>query len=169
MRGDHMKRILICYYTETFSTKEVCDNIADTLGTENEVTIKELKEVDNLSNFDTIVIAAPIHGMRWHQSANDFVLTHKQVLKDKEIVYIALASMAYQGYHFWQKKIYNALEKPSKIVKPIETAVFGGLSGDMPSFFSLIFGVPKDAKADQRDWNMIKEWNINLLKQIKKS
>ncbi len=161
-----MKKILICYYSETHSTEEVCNNIGETLAHENDVTIKPISEVDDLFNYETIMIAAPIHGMRWHQNAFDFVLTHERILKDKEIIYIALASMAYQGRHFWQKKVFKALEKPSKIVKPIETAVFGGLSVDMPSFFSFVFGIPKTRKADQRDWNMIEEWKKNLKKYI---
>lgn len=161
-----MKRVLICYYTETHSTEEVCQNIHDTLNPKYDVTMKPIHKVDDLFQYETIIIAAPVHGMRWHQTAFDFVLTHERILKEKEVVYVALASMAYQGRHFWQKKVFKSLERPSKIVKPIETAVFGGLIGDMPRFFSFLFGIPKKAKKDQRDWNLIEEWKKNLMKHI---
>ena len=161
-----MKKILICYYSETHSTEEVCRSIKETLETSFEVALKPIKDVQNVETFDTVLVAAPIHGMRWHQSANDFILNHVEILKNKEMIYVALASMAYQGRHFWQKKVFNALEKPSKLVKPIETAVFGGITGEMPSFLSFLFGIPKNAKTDQRDWDMIDAWKKNLIKKL---
>lgn len=161
-----MKKILICYYTETHSTEEVCLNIHDTLKAFYDVAILPIQDVKDLASYETVIIAAPIHGMTWHQTAYDFVADHENILKNKEMVYIALAAMAYQGRHFWQKKVFKALEKPSKIIHPIETAVFGGLSNQMPSFLTFLFGIPKNAKKDQRDWDLIDEWKKNLIKHI---
>lgn len=161
-----MKKILICYYSETHSTEEVCQSINNTLAPSFDVTMSKIDQVKDVKTYDTILIAAPIHGMRWHQTASDFVINHANILKQKEVIYVALASMAYMGRHFWQKKVFNALEKPSKIVKPIETAVFGGLVGEMPAFLSFLFGIPKNVKADQRDWDMIDAWQRNLIKKL---
>lgn len=161
-----MKKILICYYSETNSTEEVCSNIKNTLDESYDVSMMTIKQVNNLSDYDTVLIAAPVHGMRWHQDAFDFITTNEKILKQKEVVYVALASMAYTGRHFWQKKIFKVLDKPSKIVQPIETAVFGGVFGDIPPILAFVFGIPKDVKKDQRDWKMIEEWKKKLIKHI---
>jgi len=162
-----MKKILICYYTETNYTKEVAEYIGKTLCDEtHEVTIKEIKEADHLEAYDSIIIGAPVHGMRWHQNAMTFLEANKAILSDKQLVYFALGSFAYQGRQFWQKKVYKSLEKPSKIIKPIETAVFGGMIGDMPKFARKIFGVPDKLKQDQRNWTMIQAWTSILEKKL---
>ena len=164
-----MKKILICYYSESRSTEEVCYNIGDTFKAVYDVTIQPIKMINNIDAYETIIIAAPVHGMNWHMNAFNFVVEFKAKLIHKEVVYIALASMAYQGREFWQKKVYKSLEKPSKIVSPIETAIFGGLIGDMPTFFNFLFGISSNVKRDQRDWEMIEAWKINLMKKLKKS
>ena len=160
-----MTKLLISYYTETNSTLEVCDYIKSKLD-DYDVTTMPLTDSKDLAAYSIVILAAPVHGMRWHQKAYDFLERNQESLKGKKVVYIALASMAYQGRHFWQKKVYNVLNKPSKLVKPNETAIFGGVSGDMPNLLRFVFGISKDAKKDQRDWQMIDEWIANLRKQI---
>lgn len=162
-----MKRILISYYTETQSTKEVCSKIKNLLDNTFDVDLMAIDAINSIEGYETIVLAAPIHGMRWHHKAMDFLIKHQTRLNSKELVYIALASMAYQGRPFWQKKVFKSLEKPSKIVPPLETAVFGGLTGEMPAFLSILFGIPKNVQSDQRDWAMIDAWTHNLIKKLK--
>ncbi|WP_240840012.1 flavodoxin domain-containing protein [Acidaminobacter sp. JC074] len=161
-----MKRILICYYSRTHSTKEVCENIKETLDESFEVTLRPISSVHDIKDYETVIIAAPVHGMNWHQTAYDFVTTNQAILKKKEVIYIALASLAYQGRNFWQKKVFKSLERPSKIVNPMETAIFGGLVSDTPKIVGGILGIPKNAKRDQRDWNMIEAWKKNLIKHL---
>lgn len=159
-----MTRILISYYTETNSTKEVCDYIQTQMH-DYDITMQNIIDVTDLAPFEAVIVAAPVHGMRWHQVAYDFITQHQNELIDKKVVYIALASMAYQGRPFWQKKVFKALCKPSKIVFPVETAIFGGLSPKgAPAIMNYLFGIPKNGKEDQRDWKMIDEWIINLKK-----
>jgi len=161
-----MKTVLISYYTETNSTREVCDYIQTKMD-DYDITIQKITEVTDMAPYEAIIIAAPIHGMRWHQIAYDFITQHQNTLANKKVVYVALASMAYQGRHFWQKKVFKALCKPSKIVVPVETAIFGGLSpNDAPAIFNYIFGINKNRKEDQRDWKLIDEWIVNLRKLI---
>ena len=161
-----MKKILICYYSRTHSTKEVCENIKETLDESFDVTLRPISSVQEVKDYETVIIAAPVHGMNWHQTAFDFVTSHQESLRRKEVIYIALASLAYQGRTFWQKKVFNSLEKPSKIVNPMETAIFGGLTSDTPKIIGGILGIPKNAKKDQRDWKMIEAWKKNLIKHL---
>jgi len=157
-----MTTVLISYYSETNSTKEVCDYIQTKMDG-YDITMQNIIDVTDLTPFEVVIIAAPVHGMRWHQVAYDFITQHQSELEGKKVIYIALALMAYQGRPFWQKKVFKTLCKPSKIVSPVETAIFGGLSPQgAPAIMNYLLGIPKNGKEDQRDWNVIDEWIINL-------
>lgn len=161
-----MKSILVCYYTETQSTKEVCKAIVEKLQNNHTVELKPIDEVQHIAAFDTVIIGAPVHGMKWHMKAFKFVEGHAEELKTKQTIYFAMASLAYQGRNFWQKKVFKALEDASQIVQPFETSIFGGISGDVPKVLRFLFGLPKDVKKDQRDWELINQWINKLVRKI---
>lgn len=165
-----MNKLLICYYTETNSTKEVAEFIGEQLEKyDYEIDIRPISETKELDFYSHVIIGAPIQGLRWHQKALEFVINNAIELQHKETVFFALGMLAYNSRPFWQKKIYKALEKPSKYVHPAETAIFGGVTnGDMPSIGRFIFGLPKNMKQDQRDWSFIEAWAANLGKKLEK-
>ncbi|MCK8060378.1 MULTISPECIES: flavodoxin domain-containing protein [unclassified Fusibacter] len=163
-----MSKVLIGYVTKTGSTREVAQRINEILTNKGHtVEIRQLDEVKDFKGFDSIIIGAPINGMNWRQDAYEFVNTHKAELSNVKVAYFALGIMAYQGRKLWNKTVNKALVKPSSIVEPIDTAVFGGVSGDvMPAPVRFIFGIPKDSKADQRDWTKIEEWADGLCSKL---
>lgn len=166
-----MDNVLICYYSDTNSTKEVAEFIYDQLIHENcQVTLKALNDVTTIDSYTTVIIGAPIKGFRWEEHAMKFVSSHAVEFKHIKPVYFALGTLVYKARPFFQKRAFKVLEKPSKIAMPIESAVFGGVSSqELPKFFKKLFGLPDDLKSDQRDWKLIKEWTDNLIKQIKRA
>lgn len=164
-----MENVLICYYSDTDSTKEVAEYIYERMEKEAcQVSIKPLDAVSAIQEYTTVIIGAPIKGLRWEEHAVKFIADHIRDFETIKTVYFALGILVYKARPFFQKKAFKALEKPSKMVMPIESAVFGGVNNeDLPNFFRKVFGLPKNLAKDQRDWNLIKEWTDNLIKQMK--
>lgn len=163
-----MSRVLIGYATKTGSTKEVAERICKIMIDKgHKVDIKPLETVKDLSDYESIVIGAPVNGMMWRPDALEFVKSHKQELDQRKVVYFTLAMMAHQGRSMWQKRVQKALNKPSALVTPIDTAIFGGVAGDdIPAPLRVLFGIPKDSASDQRDWNRIDSWANDIAAKL---
>ena len=164
-----MKHILVAYASKQGSTKEVAESIATILGEESfDVDVKSTDAVANVTDYDCVIVGAPINGMRWIQEAVDFVGIHQMDLKDKKIAYFSLSYTGVLGRKMWRNQIVKAFDGVSKQVMPFKTGTFAGrVDGELPSIVRFVFGVPKDTPKDQRDWNFIANWTKELVEDLK--
>ena len=87
-----MSRILIAYSTNSGSTAEVAETIAQELincGHSSEA--RQIAEVSDLSGYDAVVIGAPmIFG--WHIAARKFLKRYQGQLKERKLAYFSCAA-----------------------------------------------------------------------------
>jgi menaquinone-dependent protoporphyrinogen IX oxidase len=86
-----MSRILVTYSTNSGSTAEVAKVIAEELTqTEHSVETKSLKNVQDLTGYDAVVVGAPmIFG--WHMEARRFLRKHRSEMSGKKLALFACA------------------------------------------------------------------------------
>ncbi|MFO7841373.1 MAG: flavodoxin domain-containing protein [Fidelibacterota bacterium] len=166
-----MRKLCIAYETVTNTTKEIAEEIGHIAGEKGIIPdVIPLSAVEGFDEYDALIIGAPVHGMRWKPEASEFVLKHNSTLKNIPVAYFLDAYMLNNSYKFWQKRIRNCLNKVSSIVKPLKTGMFGGrIPEPLPAPMRLIFGVKKDAPLDTRDWDRIRTWAEEVLKEIEQA
>ena len=92
-----MSKILIAYTTNSGSTAEVADVIAETLRQEhNTVEVRRLEEVDDLEPYQAVLIGAPMI-LGWHKAALNFIKKNHRSLACKKVAYFCMAMSLTQG------------------------------------------------------------------------
>ncbi len=86
-----MSKILVAYSTNSGSTAEVAQVVADELIQSGHVAeVQPITEIKDVSGFDAVVVGAPmIFG--WHNTARKFVRKHAKELAEKKVAYFACA------------------------------------------------------------------------------
>jgi menaquinone-dependent protoporphyrinogen oxidase len=155
-----MKKLLIAYYTETNTTKEIAEKIGRIAeAKEWESDILRLSEVNSVKDYDAVIIGAPVHAMHWVPEANSFVEKHREDLKNIPVAYYLVAYLLNCSRPFFQKLIRKSLNKASAVVEPMATGMFDGrVESEFPAFPRLIFGVKAGTATDLRDWAQIESW-----------
>jgi menaquinone-dependent protoporphyrinogen IX oxidase len=86
-----MKNILVTYATMSGTTTDVARTIADELQkTGKKTTLLPISEVGSLSEFDSVVLGAPMI-MGWHRDAVKFLKSRSSELVGKELALFATA------------------------------------------------------------------------------
>lgn len=86
-----MSKILVAYSTNSGSTAEVADAVAEEftlLGHSSDVCM--IKDVKILDTYDVIVVGAPMI-LGWQNTARQFIKKHKVDLANKKVAYFACA------------------------------------------------------------------------------
>ncbi len=86
-----MAKILIAYTTNSGSTAEVADVIAETLRQDhNTIEVRRLEEVGDLEPYQAVLIGAPMI-LGWHKAALSFIKRNHQSLAGKKVAYFCMA------------------------------------------------------------------------------
>lgn len=86
-----MRHILIAYTTNSGSTEEVAQAVAEELRKDgNQVEVRRLEEVTSLDGYDAVVVGAPMI-LGWHRAAVSFVKKHRGDLKNIPVAYFCTA------------------------------------------------------------------------------
>ena len=86
-----MSEILIAYSTNTGSTLDVAQVIADELVQKgNNVSVKNISDIDDVKAYDSVLIGAPMI-LGWHKKAKQFLHKHRRVLSKKKCAYFCTA------------------------------------------------------------------------------
>lgn len=163
-----MKKLLVAYYTETNTTKEIAETIGRTADkNEWECDIKALSDISSVKDYDAVLIGAPVHAMKWVPEANTFVEKHHETLRKIPTAFYAVAYMLNCSRPLFRKLIRKSLDKACGIVTPVKTAMFDGrVESEFPAFARLIFGVKQGTAKDLRDWKAIEAWARNFIEEL---
>lgn len=163
-----MEKVLIVYYSKTGTTKKVCTMIMEILqGARVEVDLMEFSQMKDLKVYDTVILAAPINGMQWVESAKSFVNQNVDVLQDKRIIAVYISYIIRTGNRFWQKKIGKGIVSMTKPIKPMIIKDFGGvIESEFPAFARWIFGIPKGTPMDISDDQEVENFAKELINRL---
>jgi len=151
-----MKKILIAYTTNSGSTEEVAQAIAEELGKAGmQPEVWRLEQVANLETYDGVILGAPMI-LGWHRAAFNFIKRHQGALSQIPVAYFLTAmsltntgeeqvigvpvvvdpdlpkpptNPARLGFKERYATVTNYVGKPLKAapgVKPVSVAIFGG-------------------------------------------
>ncbi len=86
-----MSRILVVYTTNSGSTGEVAEAVAEELRLqEHTAEVKESRQVGSMADYDSVIIGAPMI-LGWHNTARRFIRRHRAELAGKKTAYFACA------------------------------------------------------------------------------
>lgn len=161
-------KILIAYASECGTTGEVAVAIGDALCENgNTVETKWIKNVKDISNYDSVIIGSAILYEDWMPEARKFVKNNQDILKNMPVAYF-ITCMALSSKE--DAAMQQAIEYSDKLcdlvpqVKPVSVGHFAGvLDYSKISFFKRILtraamARHKVKEGDYRDWNAIRSW-----------
>ncbi|MCP4610447.1 MAG: hypothetical protein GY845_17200, partial [Planctomycetes bacterium] len=145
-KGGH--KILIAYASESGTTAEVAEAIGEVLCQEgNTVETKWVKNVNDLNNYDAVIIGSAIQYNKWMPEATEFVTANQNILSKLPVAYFfTCLALAIQNEKIKKKKAMEYSDKLYALapqVKPVDVGRFAGvLDYNKLSFlFRLIFKV----------------------------
>jgi menaquinone-dependent protoporphyrinogen oxidase len=159
-----MKKILIAYGTRTGSTKEVAEAIGKTMASCGlQADVKPFSQVGDLGGYSGCVVGAPVNGMQWLPEAPAFIGAHRDALSKIPVAYYLLSVVMSGGRASLRASMPKRFDQASAIVKPIDTACFGGkMEAAPPAILRLLFGLKKDCPRDGRKWEEIGAWAAKI-------
>jgi menaquinone-dependent protoporphyrinogen oxidase len=158
--------LLVGYATRYGSTQEVAESIAATLRERNlAVDIKEIKNVHTLTDYDGIILGAPLFMFHWHKDALRFLSKYRKILKEIPVAIFAPGPIQDP---FSEKEWQGARDQLNKELakfpwfKPVTVEIFGGKFDPSKLRFPLKMFAGKMPASDIRDWTAIRTWAGNI-------
>jgi len=155
-----MRRILVTYATKKGSTREVAEAVALRLeGHGLSTTLLPAAEIDELDDFDAVVVGGALYTGRWHADARRFLKEFREPLAGMLIAVFALGPLTTteDDVAGARKQLDHALEKTPEL-EPVAVAIFGGVVA--PD--KLHFPFSRMPASDARDWDEIRAWADTL-------
>ncbi len=155
-----MKPILIAVLSTAGSTKEIAGIVADTFEKAGQpVEMTDLASGKNLDDYGGVVVAAPIHGMRWMPEAADYVSAQRTGLRTKAVALLAVSYLYFEGRSRWKASITKAMELVRAPLPHASVQVFGGrLPKALPAPARWLFGVKANRPLDLVDAAAVSAW-----------
>ncbi len=167
-------RILVTYASRTGSTIGVAQAIAAVL-TESgiQVDVIPMPEVKDLSPYRAVVAGSAIQAKSWLPEAMEFMRTHQASLNKKPFAAFLTCMTLAMGNGKYRDHVSDMLQPVRSLVKTRSEGLFTGALdiGKIPSLgdrikfrISVLLGVW--GEGDQRDWNAIRAWALELPKLL---
>jgi menaquinone-dependent protoporphyrinogen oxidase len=185
-----MTKVLIVYGTRYGTTANTSEVIADTLrevGYEVKILDAKKEKVQNISEFDLIIVGSGIQMGKWTKEPEDFLKRHQnELLKKKVALFVScgganpLSEGEKKNKEFDDAKRKYLEEKSVEFkVNPVALGFFGGcydfnqmswffkktLSSIKPKLESAGYKESKAGVYDLRDIDAIRNWTRELAKQ----
>ena len=171
-----MHKILVAYASGYGSTAEVAREMGESLTQDGiTVTVSQLPFVDNLEQYDAVIVGSAIRYDRWMPAAKDFVINNSDTLDKMPVAFffncLTLARRTDKNEEKAQQYAKQLLSL-NENVKPLSIGGFPGVLDytKMPFFIRIIFkifgyimGLPP---GDYRDWKEIRQWTKDIEVQF---
>jgi menaquinone-dependent protoporphyrinogen oxidase len=157
-------RILIAYGTRCGSTGGVAESIGQALSaTGAAVDVHPVKDVNDLSPYQAVIVGSAIRMGKWLPEAVEFVKTHQDRLSRVPVAYFAVClAMKDETAENRHKALgyLDPVRKQFPQVKPVDIGLFAGaVDYKKLSFaYSLILKVKGAPEGDFRNWEAIRNW-----------
>ena len=166
------KKILIAYASQFGTTGEVAKAIGEVLCQKgNRVDTRWIKNVQDLNNYDAVIIGSAIQYDKWMPQATEFVIENQNILSKLPVAYFFTCltlskktKKTEQKAKAYSDKIYSLVPQ----VKPVSVGRFAGvLDYSKMSFFTsiilkIMLSILGVSEGDYRDWDAIQSWANRL-------
>jgi menaquinone-dependent protoporphyrinogen oxidase len=164
-------KILVTYASRFGSTAGVAEAIGKTLLEHGaQVDVLPMREVQDLSPYQTVVAGSAINGGAWLPEAVQFVQARRTELAQKRFAaFLVCMTLSMKNGEQYRSHVATWLAPVRALVRPVSEGLFAGALDikKIPSFsdrlkfrLSVLFGVWKEG--DHRDWNAIRAWAESL-------
>jgi len=163
-----MKKVAIAYKTKTGTTKEAADTIKRVLETADfEVDVLSLEQNLDISNYQAVIVGAPINGFKWVPEATAFVEKNASLLKTVPTALYAMNYIGVMGRPSIKNTLIKSFAGVKALVNPVDVVLFGGkIDKELPGFARFLFGIKKGSRLDLVDPITIEAWAEQLKQKI---
>jgi menaquinone-dependent protoporphyrinogen oxidase len=175
------QKVLIIYSSQFGTTAEIAGFIGEVLCQSSAtVETKWVNDVEDLNNYDAVIIGSPIQYDRWMLVANEFVRANQIILSKLPVAYFFTCLELSQQTEKTKRKAMSYSDKLYALtprVQPVSVGRFAGVLdySKMSFFFRLIakgiFAIKGVSEGDYRDWDAIRQWaqNVHAKLQVNQS
>jgi menaquinone-dependent protoporphyrinogen oxidase len=158
-----MTSILVTYASKHGATAEIAQTVAGVIKTFNlDVTARRVEYVDDVSEYDVVILGCALYLGEWITEALDFLATHQAELATK-VVWLFVSGPTGDGE---AHELLGAALIPDEIrelldtIAPQEIKLFKGKIDlrRLPPEQRKIVKAAKVARGDYRDWKAIQAW-----------
>lgn len=179
-----MKKVLIAYATWTGVSKSIAEEISKVLN-EKGITSDLLpaKEVTSIDEYELIVLGTSIHAFNPGKAFKKFLRKYQSNLTKKQTAFFVVCANMMEDNEENREETLAWLEKTTgkyPDIQPISIGFFGGAVVDDSDEYKKQFIVVRKiinamkekmvedyGKSDFRDWSKVREWTLDLVKQIR--
>lgn len=174
-------RVLVAFGSRYGSSTEIAEEIGKVMenqGVEVDLVNLRKNKVDNIDNYELIVVGSGIKMGKWTKESLKFLNKNKSTLKDKKVALFVSCGAPLNGEEKMDEARELYLEKVAKenlSCEPVSMGLFGGVF-DPDANHGLMYkmamkmakkgfeekGVDTSKRYDYRDWNEIHDWARKL-------
>lgn len=159
------KKILVAYASKAGSTAEVASAIGETLShAEFNVDVQPVKTVQNLEDYQAVVLGSAVRIGQWLPEAKGFIEKHQAQLTGIPLAIFSVHMENLDGDDA-SRQARAAYTAPVRaLVTPVAEAFFAGrIELAKLSFIERTMAkMMKSVDEDKRDWNAIRAWAAGL-------
>lgn len=168
-------RVLVAYASQYGSTGGVADAIAQSCFEQGAAAdVQRVGSVSSVSDYDAVIIGAPVISDEWMLDARDFVKKHRAELAGCPVAYfltcMTLALSTDEEERTDQVKYLESIQRDFPEVTPMELGLFAGALdyGKMSLAMNVLYRVfsEDDTDGDYRDFPAIRAWASALYPSL---
>jgi menaquinone-dependent protoporphyrinogen oxidase len=163
--------VLVTYATRYGSTRSIAERIAAGLGERvNGVDVKSLDDVNDLEDYDAIVLGSAVYNGSWIPEANAFVHRNRAALEKRPVWLFSVGAFGdrHRVIGRLMKKEPREIDAVVAAIHPRDYRVFAGVIE--PERWSTVGGLILRAfgghLGDNRDWPDIDAWAEAISREL---
>ncbi len=160
-----MSNYLIVYISQTGSTREIAEKLAENvISAGHTADIQDLEKDFDISGYSHIILGAPIHGMQMMPEATAFLQKNSLELKDKKLALFTVSYVTHCGRKTWGNMMKKKIDQLAESYNIAHTAhLCGRVDKQLPAPARWLFGIPRNAPLDLRNDQEVADWAQVLL------